>query len=91
MTLLGRLRELLAGLGRAARASSVELIAWEHRELENLLALLVLGPAAGLPTPGSIAGLDLLPEMERELVVLLARARDATDPLGELVSTFDVT
>ncbi len=91
MSLLRRLRDLLRELGRATRASSVELIAWEHRELENLFALLVLGPAAGIPSPASLATLDLLPELERELVVLLSRARESGDPLAELVSTFDVT
>jgi len=91
VSLLGRLRELLAGLAGAARASSVEMIAWEHRELEHLFALLVLGPAAGIPSPASVATLELLPHLERELVVLLSRARESGDPLAELVSTFDVT
>ncbi len=91
MSSLHRLRQFLAGLAGATRSSSVELIAWEHRELEHVFALFVLGPAAGIPTPGSLVSLELLPDLERELVVLLARARDATDPLADLVSTFDVT
>lgn len=77
-------------MGQGVRASSVEMLVWEHREMENLFALLLLTPAAGIPGPPSALALDLLPDLERELVVLLDRARQSGDPMGELFSTFDV-
>lgn len=98
MTIQDTLRRLLRAAGRtarqidgAARASATHTLAWEHRELENLFALLALLPLSGVAAPSSLLALDLLPHLERELCVLLDRARAADDPMGELFSTFDVT
>jgi len=80
------LRDIKSILGGSASGA----LAWEYREMENLFALLILHPAAGIPGPPAGLALALLPDLERELVVLLARARDADDPLGDLFSTFEV-
>lgn len=98
MTLHSSLRRLLRAAARTARqldrtvrASATHTLAWEHRELENLFALLALLPLSGVAAPSTLLALDLLPYLERELLVFLDRARTADDPMGELFSTFDVT
>ncbi len=73
------------------RASAVPYTEWEARELEHLFALLALGSAAGIPGPPTLLSLDLLPLLEREILVLQAGTRRAGDPWGDLFSTFDVT
>lgn len=90
MSRRGLWRRLGRLLDRGLRDSASGMLAWEHRELENLFALLVLAPAAGVPGPPSGVALELLPDLERELTVLLARARGADDPWGELFSVFEV-
>ena len=94
----GRFREILSRLRRACRfldrrlrGASVSVLAWEYREMENLFALSVLSPAAGVPGTPSGLSLDLLPLLEHELLVLLDRARASGDPWGELFSLFEVT
>ncbi len=89
---LGHLwRKFFRAAGLGVKASAVSYTEWEYKELENIFGLLTLGNAAGIPGPPSLLSLDLLPFMERELLVLQSRARVAEDPWGELFSTFDVT
>ncbi len=85
------LRRFLRAFGLGMRASAVSYTEWEYKELENIFGLLTLGEAAGFPGPPTLLSLDLLPFMERELLVLQSRAREAEDPWGGLFSTFDVT
>ncbi len=89
---IGRfLRKLFRAAGLGVRASAVSYTEWEYKELENIFGLLTLGGAVGFPGPPTLLSLDLLPFMEREVLVLQARAREAEDPWGGLFSTFDVT
>ena len=87
---LDRLRRLLRGVRSEVRASATGMLAFEHRELENLFALMVYSSVVGIPGPPSMLSLMLLPHTERELRVLLDRARESGDPLGELFSLFEV-
>jgi len=84
-------KRFLGAFGRGLKASAVSYTEWEYKELENVFALLTLGGAAGFPGPPSLLSLELLPYMEREVLVLHSRARQAGDPWGEIFSTFDVT
>ncbi|MCK5797176.1 MAG: hypothetical protein KAI47_08340, partial [Deltaproteobacteria bacterium] len=83
-----KLQDILKSFDRGMRTSASEMIVWEHRELENIFALLLLGPAAGIAGPPAPLALALLPDLEHELIALLDRARESGDPLGELFSTF---
>lgn len=86
---LGRLRQLLSIAAESQRVRAVELTAVELRELENLFALLVLGAFIGMPAPPASVAAELLPHLHRELEVLNARARDASDALAELCGLFE--
>lgn len=85
----GSLRDLLGRvLGTVAqiqRDKATDMLEFELKELENIFALLVLGGFAGFPAPPAPIALELLPHMERELKIMLARSDLAQDPLGALM------
>ncbi len=89
-----RLGRILLGWWRAAdgaaRAKASEKLEWEVRELENIFALLTLGAFTGLPSPPMQLTLELLPLMERDLLLMIAKVDTASDPLAELFSTLNV-
>jgi len=72
------------------RHTATDRIEWEVGELENIFALLVLGVFVGLPSPPMQLTLELMPLMERELVIMINRTELANDPLAELFSMLDV-
>jgi hypothetical protein len=72
------------------REKATGMLDFELKELENIFTLLILGGFAGLPSPPSPIALELLPYMERELIVLLARADLAQDPLGVLMGMLEI-
>jgi hypothetical protein len=88
--ILAALRNALDNYAQAMRHSATDRIEWETHELENIFALLVLGVFVGLPSPPMQLTLELMPLMERELVIMINRADTAHDPLSELFSTLDV-
>lgn len=72
------------------REKATEMLDFELKELENIFALLILGGFVGLPSPPSPIAIELLPYMERELIVLLSRSDLSQDPLGVLVSMLQI-
>lgn len=72
------------------RGRATELLEFEVRELENIFSLLVLGGFAGLPSPPSPVAVELLPFLEKELIVLVARTDLAQDPIGVLAGMMEV-
>ncbi len=75
---------------QVARAEASQKLEWEVREMENIFALLTLGAFTGLPSPPMQLTLELLPLMERELLLMLEKVDTASDPLAELFSTLNV-
>ncbi len=75
---------------RASRAKMAEAIQWETAELENIFGLLVLGTFVGLPSPPIQITLDLMPDMEKEFLLMLEKVDTASAPLSELASILDV-
>ena len=73
-----------------ARGKLVDAIEWETAELENIFGLLVLGALVGVPAPPMHIMLDLLPDMEKELLIMLERVETASAPLSDLASILDV-
>ncbi len=73
-----------------ARAEASGTLEWEAREMENIFGLLTLGAFCGLPSPPMQLSLELLPLMERELLLMLDKVNTASDPLAELFSTLNV-
>ncbi len=72
------------------RNNATDLLEFEVRELENIFSLLILGGFAGLPSPPSPIAVELLPYMEKELIVLMARTDLAQDPIGVLAGMMEV-
>ncbi|ABN69259.1 conserved hypothetical protein [Staphylothermus marinus F1] len=70
---------------------SVEYVATELRELENIFALLILGSFIGLPSPPSTISIRLLPHMGRELLIMTRISERLDDMLGEMAGLFDIT
>ncbi len=74
----------------ASRANAVELLRWETEELRNIFGLAILGFVAGFPSAPIHLTLELLPELEDELPVMMERIATAHDPLGQLFSLLDI-
>lgn len=71
------------------RNRATERLEWETRELENIFSVLVLGSFVGIQAPPMHITLELLPDMERELMIMSNRVCTASDPLSDLFSMFD--
>jgi hypothetical protein len=72
------------------RAKAVDIIEYEVEELDNIFAILVLGAFVGIPSPPIFISTQVLPLMEKELGLMLAKVTTAHDPLGELFSVLGV-
>lgn len=89
----GLTRRLKAAIDIAVqvhRDKATEMIEFELKELENIFSLLILGGLAGMPSPPVPIAMELLPYMERELTIMLARTDLAQDPLGSLMGILEV-
>ena len=72
------------------RSKAVATIEYEVGELDNIFAILVLGAFIGIPSPPIHITMELLPEMEKELGIMLEKVSTAHDPLGDLFSVLDI-
>jgi len=75
---------------RTARSKLTDVAEYEVGELEHIFALITLGSFVGFPAPPMQIMLDLLPEMEDELILLLNKVETASAPLSNLASVFEV-
>jgi len=75
----------------SARRKAIDVIEWETSELENIFALLVLGSFVGIPTSPSPITLNLLPYMEKELLLMMEKVATASGPISDLFSHLDAT
>ena len=72
------------------RHKAVDVIEAEVEEMENIFGLLVLGSFVGLPSPPMQISLDLMPHMEKELLLMLEKVDVAHEPISQLFSVLDV-
>ena len=87
---MGKLRKILDLLDAMIRNQASGVVELEYLELEHIFGLLVLGQFVGLPAPPPQIALDLLPEMEKHLILLAQRIDVARGPVSELFSVLDV-
>lgn len=73
------------GRGKAVGALESEL-----EEMENIFGVLVLGSFVGMPSPPMQISLDLMPHMEKELILMMEKVDTANEPISRLFSTFDI-
>lgn len=85
-----KFKELLARLDAVIRHQAAGALELEYLEMEHIFGLLILGQFAGLPAPPPHITLDLLPVMEKHLILLLNRTAVARGPLSELFSVLEV-
>lgn len=85
------LKSKLELLGDHVRSHAIEGVEWEYIELEHIFSLLVLGSFVGLPSPPMQISLDLLPHMEKNLLLMIEKTDTAGGPLSELASMLNIT
>jgi len=73
-----------------ARGKAVETIEYELEELENIFGVLVLGSFIGIPSPPMQISLDLMPFMEKELILMMEKVDTANEPISQLFSVLDI-
>ena len=81
-------RSLFEDLSRMIRNEASSTLELELAEMESVFAVLVLGSLTGLPLPHSQVSLELLPYMEDELEVMMARHGTLDDMLCVLGGRF---
>jgi hypothetical protein len=84
------IKSAISILRQINREKATSLLEFEVKELDNIFALLILGGFAGLPSPPSPIAIELLPYMEKELIMLLSRTDLAQDPIGVLASMLEI-
>ncbi len=94
MSFLERLKKGLVEFWKAGdrvgRSKAVESIQFELEELENIFGILVLGSFVGMPSPPMQISLDLMPYMEKELILMMEKVDTANEPISQLFSVFSV-
>jgi hypothetical protein len=71
------------------RHKAINDLEWEVRELKHIFALLTIGQFVGLPSTPLPIALMLLPDMQEEFSIMLARIDTASAPLSEQFSRLD--
>ncbi|WP_245568886.1 hypothetical protein [Desulfobacter curvatus] len=74
-----------------ARYKAVDRLEDEVEEMEYIFAVLCQGAFIGMPAPPERISLDLLPDMEKDLILLMERVETANEPLSRLFSAFDIS
>lgn len=77
-------------LDEVARSKAIELAEQELSETEHVFAILSFGAFVGLPAPPMQIMLDLLPDCEKEIMLLMQKVDTAHEPLSVLASLFQV-
>ncbi len=72
------------------REVSTSLIEKELEETENVFALLTMGSFVGIPSPPTGIILRILPYMQREVYVMIARSKNLDDNLAETIGIFSI-
>jgi hypothetical protein len=83
-------RQALRVVLRVQRGKASGMLEFELKELENAFMLLLLGSLAGYPSPPPALAVELLPCLDAELRLMLARADLAQDPLGALLGMLEI-
>jgi hypothetical protein len=89
--ILQKLKDVWNLYENSSKNKALELVEYELGELENIFGLLVLGSFIGLPSPPMNITLNLLPDMETHLLILLNKIDTAENPLSDLASILNVT
>ncbi len=86
---LNKFFEISRLFARGFADSATSAMEAELKEMENTFCLVMVGSLIGLPAPASYVGVAMLPYMERELMVMLARSQGLDDKLAEWFGVLD--
>jgi len=89
-TILNKLFSAWKIADEVARDKAVETVETELEEMNHIFGVLVLGSFIGLPSPPMQISLDLMPLMEKELILMMEKVDTANEPLAQLFSVFDI-
>ena len=84
------LKRAWALVGEVQRRKATGAIEAELTEHEAVFALLVLGGLGGHAAPPLPICLELLPDLEREVTILLSRSADPDDALSRVAGVLGV-
>jgi len=73
-----------------ARGKTLDGIEYVAEEMDHIFGILVLGSFVGLPSPPMQISLDLMPLMERELMLMMEKVDTAHEPISDLFSELDI-
>mgnify|MGYP001164388847 CR=1 FL=1 len=90
ISLKNKVTEFLKISDAVARSKAVGTIETEVEEMENIFGVLVLGSFIGMPSPPMQISLDLMPFMEKELILMLEKVDTANAPISQLFSVLDI-
>jgi hypothetical protein len=94
MSFLVRIKEMIAEIwkvgDKVGRSKAVEAVESEVEEMENIFGILVLGSFVGMPSPPMQISLDLMPYMEKELILMMEKVDTANEPISQLFSIFNI-
>lgn len=89
-----RIQEVCLSFGKVsdqiARYKAVETIEHEVEELENIFGVLTLGSFIGVTCPPMQISLELMPFMEKELMLMLEKVDTAHAPVSCLFSVLNI-
>ncbi len=83
------IKKFFASIERLNRQKAVEDLEWQVHELQHIFALLTLGALIGQPGAPLSVILALLPDMEEEFAVMLAKIQTSHAPLSDHFSRLD--
>jgi hypothetical protein len=87
--MLQTIKRYFAGFDKSSRNKAIGDLEWEIREMQHIFAVLTLGSFIGLPSTPLPIAFELLPDMEAEFAILLAKINTADSPLSEQFSRLD--
>lgn len=88
--LINKLSSIVSAFSEVSRGKAVKTIETELEELEHIFGILVLGSYVGMPSPPVHISLDLMPLMEKDLIMMMEKIDTANEPIAELFSTLDI-
>lgn len=74
-----------------ARYKAVDRLEDEVEEMEYIFGILCQGAFIGMPAPPVRVSMDLLPDMEKELILMMDRVATSNEPLSKLFSAFEIS
>ena len=93
-TIIRAMKDKIVGAWKIAdlvlRGKAVDTIEFELEELDHVFGLLVLGSYVGMPSPPMQISLDLMPFMEKELILMMKKVDTANEPISDLFSVLDI-